>query len=70
MHSAVAVAIAILKPYKKTYMNLLDTLILLNSAAISHLVTSSGYKMCQANIFMLSVYYQVVCFGFVLFSNH
>ena len=43
IYSAVAVAIAFLKPYQKTYMNVLDTLILLNSAAICQLVRSSGY---------------------------
>ena len=43
MYSTIAVAIALIKPYKKNCMNILDALILLNNAAISHLVTSSGY---------------------------
>ena len=50
IYSIVAVATAFLKPYKKTYMNVLDTLILLNCAALTHLVTSSGYKISSYSI--------------------
>ena len=43
IYSIVTIATAFLKPYKKIYMNVLDTLILLNCAVLKHLVTSSGY---------------------------
>ena len=55
IHSAVAVTIALFKPYKKNYMNVLDALILLNSAAISHLITSSRYKV------RTSTYIYILC---------
>ena len=54
MYSTIAVAIALIKLYKKNCMNILDALILLNNAAISHLVTSSGYLTgSSTNIYIL-----------------
>ena len=73
VYSAVAVAIAFFKPYKKNYMNVLDTLILLNSAAISHLITSSGYKIGTSTyIYILcllpgSIFW--ICFVFKLMAK-
>jgi hypothetical protein len=48
VHSTVAILIAFFKPYKKFYMNVLDMLILLNSTAICHLITSSGYRISSS----------------------
>ena len=59
--SITALFIALCRPYKKTYMNILDTLSLLHLAAICHIMSSNSFANYLVFIQML------ILFPFVIF---
>ena len=57
MYTALAISTALIKPYKKGYMNISDTLVLSLIAILCHLITSGGYDSIKSA--------QIVAFSFL-----